>query len=230
MFSNENNIPECIGIIMDGNRRWAKKNNLPKLEGHRAGYEKFKEMSEWAKEKGVENIIYYAFSTENWNRGKDEISYLEKLIERVLFNDVEKLIQKDFRLRILGQVERFSDTLQKRIIEVEAESKDNTYTIGIALSYGGRTDIVQAINKVIKEGGKTVTEKDISNRLWTYDIPDPDLIIRPGGEKRLSNFLTWQSVYSELFFSDTLWPDFEREEFSAILNEYALRKRRYGKG
>lgn len=223
-------IPKCIGIIMDGNRRWAKKNNLPKLEGHRAGYKKFKEVSEWVKEEGVKNVIYYAFSTENWNRGKDEVSYLEKLIEHALLSDVEKLMQRDFRLRILGQVERFSKKLQKRIIKVEEKSKNNTYTIGIALSYGGRADILQAVNKLIKAKNEIVTEESVASCLWTHDIPDPDLIIRPGSERRLSNFLTWQSVYSELFFVDTLWPDFGREEFSAILHEYAARKRRYGRG
>ena len=219
-----------IGIIMDGNRRWAKANGLPSLKGHEAGFEKVKEMIEWGVEAGVSNIILYAFSTENWKRTEEEVSYLLALIERGFRERMGDIVKLGVRVRVIGERERFSKNLQQIIHTVEEQSESHTkMTVTFALSYGGQRDIVQATNTLIAGGAHEVTEDTIRGALWGSDIPDPDLIIRPGGEKRLSNFLLWQGAYAELFFTDTLWPDFTKEEFSRILDEYHSRERRRGR-
>lgn len=225
----KNNPISCVGIIMDGNRRWAKGRGVPAVLGHRKGYKKLKEVVLWSKEEGVKNLIVYAFSTENWDRGKKEIDTLMKL-----FDDVLK--QKDFfkkekiNVRFIGQIDKFSDNLKCGIKELEEDTKKyNGLRLSIALSYGGRAEIISAVNGLLKMGVKKISEEDFSKKLWTKDIPDPELIIRTGGEKRLSNFLLWQSVYSELFFVDTYWPAFTKREFKGILSEYFKREKRKGK-
>lgn len=220
--------PSCVGIIMDGNRRWAKSKGLPAVEGHRYGYEKFKDVCRWAKAQGVHTLIFYAFSTENWNRSDGEVTYLETLIERALFKEADALIGEGVQLRVLGQRERFSKKLQDRIAELEERSKHNQFTAAVGLSYGGRADILQATQKLIDDRVGKVEEATLEQHLWTAGLPDPDIIIRTSGEHRLSNFLTWQSVYSELFFTDTLWPDFSEEEFRGIVEAYGQRQRRKG--
>jgi undecaprenyl diphosphate synthase len=229
MKENKNNLPTCVGIIMDGNRRWAKERGLPTALGHRAGYKKLKEVVLWAKEAGVSNVVVYAFSTENWGRSEKEIDTLMKL-----FGDVLK--QQDFfkkekiKVRFIGQTEKFSDNLKKGIKEMEKSTKKyDGLRLSIALSYGGRAEIVSAVNTLLQRGTKKVSEKEFSSHLWTAGIPDPEIIIRTGGERRLSNFLSWQSVYSELFFTDTYWPAFTKREFKSILAEYAKREKRKGK-
>jgi len=224
-------VPNCIGFIMDGNRRWAKEKGLPTLVGHKKGLEnKFQETLVWIKEAGIKNAIFYAFSTENWNRSSAEIKYLMDLFENT-FESMLKLAHKHkTQVRFLGQIERFSKKIQMLIKRAEDETKN--YSDGvlcIALSYGGRADIVQATNKLLKRGIKEVTEEEFARELWTNDIPDPDLIVRTGEAMRLSNFLTWQSAYSELYFTATLWPDFDKDEFDYILESYEGRNRRRGK-
>ena len=226
---DKNLPPVSLGIVMDGNRRWAKSKGLMALAGHRAGAEKLKDVVEWSKAAGIKFLTVYAFSTENWNRSLEEVSGIMNLLEEYLDREFGEL-SKTTRLRFIGERERFSDVIREKVEHLEKVSKDQeSFTLSIALSYGGRAEILEAVNKLIEEDREVVTESELSEKLWTAGTPDPDLIIRTGGEKRLSNFLLWQSVYSELFFTPTLWPDFSREEFDAIIAEYAKRERRNGK-
>ncbi len=215
---------------MDGNRRWARERGLDSLEGHRKGYEVFKEVAQWARDAGVGALVCYAFSTENWRRSKEEVAYLMRLLEEALLTDMEEIAKEKVRIIVLGQRERLSKAAQQKIAQLEEASKRHTdFILAPAISYGGRADILQAAARLAREGKTEVTEEEFSRALWTADIPEPDLIIRTGGERRLSNFLTWDSVYSELYFSDTLWPDFSCEEFEEILTWYAARERRRGR-
>ena len=225
---NATNAPACVGIILDGNRRWAKERDLPKLEGHRAGMENLKNATRFIRDSGVRHLIVYAFSTENWSREPAEVSYLMELFRESIKKEMKELGKEGVRIRFVGQRERFSVDLQNAMDEKDKETKVNRdITLWVCLSYGGRAEIVAAANATAKNG--EVTEETLSKNLWTAEMPDPDIIIRPGGEKRLSGFLAWQSIYSELFFIDTFWPDFGKEEFDAILAEFVLRERRRGK-
>ena len=221
--------PSCIGIILDGNRRWAKAHGLSKLEGHRAGMEKLTDATHFVRERGAAHLIVYAFSTENWNRDKDEVSYLMNLFHESIQKQMKKLGEEGVRVRFVGQRERFSADLQQAMSDTEKETvQNNSFTLWVCLSYGGRAEIVAAA-RAVAASGADITEDSFAHHLWTAGMPDPDLVIRTSGEKRLSGFLPWQSTYSELFFTDTLWPDFSREEFDAILAEFAQRERRRGK-
>lgn len=234
-MQNNNNaktkVPNCIGVIVDGNRRWARAKGLPILEGHRAGYEKLKEFIRWARDASVTHVIAYVFSSENWNRSPEEISYLMKLLKRACDLEIEEFKKENARIRVIGERARLPKDVREAVEHAEKATKDCIdQTLVLAISYGGRDEIVQAVNSLIAARHQApVSADEFSQCLWTHDIPDPDLIIRTSGEKRLSNFLTWQSVYSELFFIDTLWPDFTKEEFSKILEEYQSRERRFGK-
>lgn len=215
---------------MDGNRRWAKAKGLPLLEGHRAGYEKLRKVLDWSKEVGVKNLTVYAFSTENWNRTKEEVGYLMNLFREVVGRMVEDALRNNARLIFLGERDRFEADILRALEDAEEKTRSgSSFNVGIALSYGGRAEILDAIHRVPTEKLATLSEEEFSKLLWTKDIPDPDLIIRTSGEERLSGFLPWQSVYSELFFTDTLWPAFTREEFEGILKDYGERDRRHGK-
>jgi len=237
MQKEETNIPQCLGLIMDGNRRWAKAAGLPAFEGHRRGYENLMDLLAWCKEAGVRHVAVYAFSTENWRRTEDEVGYLMQLFRMVIFKEAERFKKENGRVKFVGQKDRFEKDIQESMEKMEEETKDGEYALYVCISYGGRAEIISAIQKLSKE--KTpeeiaaLTEEDFGKYLWTAEgkeeMPEPDIIIRTGGEKRLSNFLTWQSVYSELFFTDTLWPEFSKEEFTRILEEYARRERRRGK-
>jgi undecaprenyl diphosphate synthase len=230
----EKRIPECVGLIIDGNRRWAREQGLPAFEGHRKGYEKLKDAVKWAKETGVKHMVVYAFSSQNWSRAEEEISYLMKLIRRLLVEDAEEFKKEEVRLRVIGDKIRPAKDIMGAAQKLEEETKHFTAcTLTLAFSYGGREEITHAVNHIIADqdefSGRTVTEEDISKRLWTANMPDPDIIIRTSGEKRLSNFLPWQSVYSELFFVEKHWPAFTKEDFLSILDAFASRERRYGK-
>lgn len=226
-------IPTHLGIIIDGNRRWARKRGLPTLEGHRRGYENLKKVGEWAKKRGIKVLTAYCFSTENWNRSKKEVNYLMWLLAKALSKkSVREYNKKGVKLQIIGQKERLSKTLQKRIKEAEELTKDNKEVIlNLAISYGGRPEIIQAVKKIIKKKipANKITEDLISQHLWTADLPEPDLIIRTGGEQRLSNFLTWQSVYSEFYFTKKYWPAFTEKDLDEALKDYYQRQRRFGK-
>lgn len=222
-----------VGVIMDGNRRWARKRGLSTLEGHRRGYQKLKSLAGWCKKLGIRNVIVYAFSTENWNRAKEEVDYLMDLFRELVFKELEWLKKENVKIKFVGQIERLASDIQKGIKELERDTKDGIYTLYIAVSYGGRAEILHAVKSIAcektSEEIKTMKEDDLSRYLWTEGMPDPDIIIRTSGEKRLSNFLSWQSAYSELFFPKTCWPAFTEKEFTAIIKEYGERNRRKGK-
>lgn len=222
-------IPGCVGIILDGNRRWAKERGLPTFEGHRAGLENLKAAARFVRTGGVKHLIVYAFSTENWNRKPEEVSYLMNLFLESVTTQMKELGEEGIQIRIVGQRERFSPELIRAMDQVEQETKGNDeFTLWVCLSYGGHAEIIAAA-RAAAGAGEEITEASIAKHLWTAEMPDPDIIIRTSGEKRLSGFLTWQSVYSELFFTDTYWPSFSKEEFDSILAEYATRERRRGK-
>ncbi len=225
---NKDSTPKCIGIIMDGNRRWARKRALPSSVGHHAGYKKLKDVLSWAKDERVKNVIVYAFSTENWKRSKKEVEALMKLFGQVLGQEKD-FLKEDAKVTFIGQTERFPKNISEGMDKMESVTKKcKTINLTIAFSYGGRAEIISTVNTLLKEKVKNISEKDFSKYLWTANLPDPDLIIRTGGEKRLSNFLTWQSVYSELFFTDTYWPAFTKREFKSILAKYKKREKRKG--
>lgn len=226
-------VPACVGVIMDGNRRWAKKRLLPTLEGHRRGYRKLKKIAGWCKEADIRHLAVYAFSTENWNRTKEEVSYLMDLFREMVFKELDWLKKENTRVHFVGQRERFDTDLQKGMDDLERDTKDGVYHVYVALSYGGRAEILNAAKEMVKHATKEeivdMTEEGFSRYLWTGDMPDPDIIIRTGGERRLSGFLPWQGVYSELFFTDTYWPAFTEREFNAIIKSYGTRERRRGR-
>lgn len=219
-----------IGIIMDGNRRYAKERGMDPWEGHRKGADTLKACVEWSLERGgIDHLFFYTLSTENWKRDPKELEYLFALIEEIFSSFSKEAHEKGVRIRIVGERHRFSEHIQKIFAECEALTAHNTaMTAWFGLSYGGRTELVDAINVAVSEG-KPVTEDSFKAFLWTADLPDPEIIIRTGGEQRLSNFLTWGSVYSEFFFPKTYWPAFTKEEYYTILDEYSDRDRRMGK-
>lgn len=224
---------KCIGIIMDGNRRWAKKNGKMGFEGHKEGYKKLKEVLSWIKEKGIDEAVVYAFSTENWKRAEEEVGSLMKLLSFALSNEIDSLLKQGVRLKFAGDLSRLPESLQKDVNNAELKTEKNgPLTLTIALSYGGRADILQAVKKVnqlTKEEILSLDENAFGKYLWTGEMNDPDLIIRTGGEIRVSNFLLYQCAYSELFFTKTLWPDFSHDEFTQILREFGERKRNCGR-
>lgn len=218
-----------IAIIPDGNRRWARSRGLPTLAGHRAGAEKLKEVQVWAKEVGIRYLTFYGLSTENWNRTQEEIGYLTKLIEEKLGEWASKT-REQIQIKFIGERDRFSEHIRNQLERVERDTeKFDSFTLIIALSYGGRAEIVSAIKNIPPEKLAELTEENFGEHLWTRGIPDPDLVLRAGGFKRLSNFLPWQSAYSELYFTDTLWPDLSREEFDKAVNFFLETKRNFGR-
>jgi undecaprenyl diphosphate synthase len=228
-----------IGFIMDGNRRWAREKGLPTLEGHRAGYDLVKKIGPWCLARGVKFVTLFAFSTENWKRTQDEVGYLMDLLMSAVTRDLEFFMKDNFRLKVIGRRSDLSEKLQQAIAEAEEKTRNNTAgTMQLAISYGGRDEIVRAAQKAAisfchsRESGNpetAITEEAISNHLDTDGIPDPDLIIRTSGEQRLSGFLLWQSAYSELLFLEKHWPDFNESDLDAAIDWYANRERRYGK-
>ncbi|MFH1462442.1 MAG: polyprenyl diphosphate synthase [bacterium] len=227
------NIPYHVGIIMDGNRRWAKSKGLPALQGHRKGYEKVREIGKWCKNRGVKILTLWAFSTENWKRSEKEVNYLLKLFKYALSKrEIRYLNKEKIKLLIIGQKERFPKLLQEMMEEGEESTKNNKEGIlNLALSYGGRAEILTAVKKIIgkKIPAEKINEEIINQNLWTAGLPDPDLIIRTSGEQRTSGFLIWQSCYAELYFSSKHWPEFTEKDLDQAFAEYAKRDRRFGK-
>ncbi len=220
-----------LGIIMDGNRRWAKKRGRPTLEGHRRGYDAFKQVGEWCLDRGIEILTVYAFSTENWNRSKKEVNYLMRLLSFALSSEVDDLHRKNIRISVIGRVKELPDHLQKHIRTAMALTKNNTRgTLQLAINYGGRLEIVDAVKKVFKDAknASAFSERSLSAAMYTAGQPDPDLILRTSGEQRLSGFLAWQGVYSELLFLKKNWPDFTEHDLDLSLREYGRRQRRFG--
>jgi undecaprenyl diphosphate synthase len=235
--NSESKIPTCVGIIMDGNRRWAKQKGMPVVLGHREGANTLKKIVRVAKDAHVQHIIFFTFSTENWKRSEEEVSYLMNLIADFLSKELEYFNTEGGVLHVVGDTSRFSEKLQRTLKEAEEKTKNNSgLHVYFALNYGGRPEILSAVRKIVAEQTENpasvpaeITEEYFAQHLQTGDMPDPDIIIRTSGEMRLSGFLPWQAVYSELFFTKTLWPDFSKEEFLNILAEYAERERRMGK-
>ena len=223
------NIPQHVGIIMDGNGRWATARGKKRSFGHHAGSKNVDMVVSHAFKMGVKTITLYAFSSENWARPKEEVDELMKLLKTYLVKFLKKLVKNGVRLVVAGSREQLSDELVKEIENTEQKSNQGTdKTLILAINYGGRQEIVAAVNQIINEG-KEVTVESISNHLYTAPFGEPDLIIRTGGELRLSNFLLYQGAYSELYFTDVLWPDFDEAEFDKALVEFSGRKRRFGK-
>jgi undecaprenyl diphosphate synthase len=220
-----------LAVIMDGNRRWAKDNGLPSFEGHRHGYDKMKEVGQWCIDRGITTLTVYAFSTENWNRDPEEVSYLMDLLYKAVTTEVEEFSKRGIRLRIIGSRERLSEKMVKAIAEAEEKTKDNDKgTLNICLNYGGRLEIVEAVKKIVAQGipAEEIKETTISENIWLAGQPDPDLIIRTSGEQRLSGFLTWESVYSEFLFIDKHWPAFSEADLDLAVNDFNNRQRRFG--
>jgi undecaprenyl diphosphate synthase len=215
-----------IAIIMDGNGRWAKQQSKPRTFGHNAGAKKVIEITKEVSNLHIKYLTLYAFSTENWKREKSEVDFLMKLLSKFLKKELKTLMENDIKFRIIGDLSKFSKSLQKTIDNTIEKTKNNSgMTQILAINYGSQDEIVRAVNSIKKE---TITQNDLENALDTKDFCDVDLLIRTGGEKRLSNFLLWQSAYAELFFTKTLWPDFSTEELQNIIENFKKRERRYG--
>lgn len=229
-------IPTHVGIIMDGNRRWAKEKGMIPSLGHKAGADNLKKVAEACEKFGVKHLTVFAFSTENWKRSKDEVKYLMDLFLSYAKSFRKRLDEKNYRVRMAGDKSALSQELQQEITYIEEATKNNDgLTINLAINYGGRAEIINA-TKIIAEKFKNgeisiedINEDLINRSMQTYDSPDPDLIIRTGGEKRLSGFLIWQSAYSEFYFTKVYWPDFDDEELKKAITEYSNRKRNFGK-
>ena len=229
------NLPKHIGIIMDGNGRWAKRRGLPRTSGHAVGAKTFERIVEYAGNIGIEVITVYAFSTENWRRPKEEVDALMEILEDYLDNGLQRLAGRDVQVHFIGDRSAFSDSFREKQLYMERTTEKNSgLLLNIALNYGGRDEIIRAVKDIaqkVKDGQmqvEDITENDITSRTDTAYQPDPDLIIRPSGEYRLSNFLLWQSAYSELWFSDILWPDFSNGDLLQAIYDYQKRTRRFG--
>ncbi len=222
-------VPTHIAFIMDGNRRWAKNRGLNISEGHKEGFERFKEIVDLCFAKGIKYVTVYAFSTENWKRTEEEVGGLMALMSHAIKVEIQNYRDRDTRINIIGRKQDLPLDLQKELAEIETETVDRrANTLNVAISYGGRAEIVDAVQKIIQKNGE-VTEKEISDNLYTAGQPEPELIVRTGGNPRLSNFLTWQSIYSEVYFTDVLWPDFSGAELDKALSFYYNIKRNFGK-
>lgn len=223
--------PSHVAIILDGNGRWAKQKNMPRTFGHKNGAENVVDIAIHAKKRGIKYLTLYAFSTENWKRPKKEVDYLMKLLIKFVNDKIDQLMEEDCKLNFLGDLSAIPDQTRQAVELALDRTKDNkSLFINIALNYGGRDELVHAFKNIISQGYKAedIDEKLISENLYTKDIPDPDLLIRPGGELRISNFLIYQIAYSELYFTDKLWPDFSYEDFDKAIEEYSRRNRRFG--
>ena len=223
-------FPRHIGIIMDGNGRWAEKRMLPRTAGHVQGAKAFKKCTRYCMKLGLECVTYYAFSTENWKRPKDEVDAIMKLFDQYL-DEASEMTEENVRLIFLGDPKPLSEELQRKIEYVTESSANNTgLTCCIAINYGGRDDIVHAVKSIVSEKvpAEEISESLITERLYTAGLPEVDLIIRPSGEQRLSNFLIWQAAYAEYVFMDVLWPDFSEKDLDYAISEYAKRNRRFG--
>ncbi len=218
-----------MAFIMDGNGRWAQKRGLPRSVGHKYGARAFKRVIEYCGEIGVEYVTVYAFSPENWSRPREEIDSIMKLLDDYLDECEKTADDYDIKIRFIGDLSPFEESFTSKIRRIESKTANRTRVLNVALNYGGRSEIVHACNKLIAEGKTAVSEADLARALYTADVPDPDLIVRTAGERRLSNFLLWQAAYSEFYYTDTLWPDMSKKDVDAAVEDFYKRKRRYGK-
>lgn len=230
-----NNLPEHIAIIMDGNRRWAKEHNVPIQMGHKEGAKTIEKIVEYANQIGLKYITVYAFSTENWKRSQEEVSWLMQLLQNYLDEYSKRADTQNIRIRVLGDMSALNQGLQNSIAEAIERTKNNTGTsFNVALNYGGRDEIVKATQKIAKQvqdgvlSIEDINEDVLSNNMYTYDMPDPDLMIRTSGELRTSGFLMWQLAYTEFLFVDKYWPDFTEKDLDDAIEAYGKRKRKFG--
>ncbi len=227
---NNEKIPNHLGIILDGNRRWAKERHLPAIFGHRKGAETVKKIINIVREKGVKILTLFVFSTENWKRSQKEVNYLMSLLKKAFLNKeyIKEIYNRGIKVKIIGERDRFTNVFREKIKQIEDLTKDNkSMVLNFALSYGGRAEIVQAIKSIIEKKipVEKINEETIKENLWISDV---DLIIRTGKEQRISNFLIWQAAYSELYFSPKYWPDFSEDDLDLAFAEYASHQRRFG--
>jgi len=225
--------PRHIAIVMDGNGRWARRRGLPRVAGHKVGAETFRKIATYCKDIGVDYLTVYAFSTENWKRAKEEVDAIFSLLENYLHEAIEKMAKDQIRMQFFGDTSALPEKLQQLIRETEKISRTlEGFQVNICLNYGGRAEILRAVEKAIslkeQNSAYTCTEESFSQLLYSKHIPDPELVIRPSGEYRLSNFLLWQTAYSEFYFTDTLWPAFETDDLDKAIEAYHQRDRRFG--
>ena len=227
-------VPQHVGIIMDGNGRWAKKRLLPRNMGHKQGAAVFKKTINWCRELGIKCATFYAFSTENWKRPADEVEGIMNLLRQYI-KDIRAAAKENIRIMIIGDISRFADDIREELIDIQNDSKDNDgFITAIALNYGGRAEIVKAVKELSELASNglissaDISEEMIEQHLYTNEMPPLDLVIRPSGEQRLSNFLIWQAAYAEFVFMDVLWPDFSKKDLEYAVEQYASRNRRYG--
>ena len=229
-------IPRHVAIIMDGNGRWAKQQNKPRLYGHKVGVDSVQAIVECAAEWGIEVLTLYAFSTENWKRPADEVGGLMGLLKNYLQKELARMLKNNIRLTCIGDIEKLPKDVRKVLKKTICDTvKNDKLTLNLALSYGGRAEMIRAVRNIVTEvktgdiNIEEIDEKLIDDHLYTADLPDPDLLIRTGGEARLSNFLLWQASYAEIYFTDAMWPEFRKEAFAGAIAEYQGRERRFGK-
>ena len=232
---DEKKIPQHVAIILDGNGRWAKKRFLPRNMGHAQGAKTVEQICEDAHDLGIKYLTVYAFSTENWKRSEDEVGALMKLLDKYLKDCLERSSKNNMRVRVIGDISRLSEPLQKKIVELEEKSAVNTgLNFTVALNYGGRDEMIRSMKQMMRDieekklSVDDISEEVFSDYLDTKGIPDPDLMIRTSGEQRISNYLLWQMAYSEFYFTDVLWPDFNKKELEKAIDYYAGRDRRFG--
>lgn len=228
-------IPKHVAIIMDGNGRWAKKRNLPRVKGHYEGMQTVKKITKYASKLGIEYLTLYAFSTENWSRPKQEVNYLMDLPEKMFSSFMPELMENNVKVQVIGDIDKLPESTRKSVLGAIRETENNTgLKLIFALNYGSKTEILHAVKHIANEVNNQtisiddITEELLSNYLYTASYPDPDLLIRTSGEKRISNFLLWQIAYSEFIFVDCAWPDYNEDEFYKSLLEYQSRDRRFG--
>lgn len=221
-------VPAHVAFVLDGNGRWATKRALPRTAGHKAGASRFEEITEYCHEAGVETITAYAFSTENWKRSEEEISGIIAVLDSYLDDLIAVKYKKNIRLRVLGDNSPFPAYIREKIRIAEEKTAPNRYNLNLCLNYGGRAELCRAFDRLAAKGVTHATEEDIASELYTAPTGDPDIIIRTGGDSRLSNFLLWQASYAELYFTPTLWPDFSKEELYEIFRKFSGTKRRFG--
>lgn len=222
-------LPKHVAFIMDGNGRWAKKRLMPRSYGHKMAVENVTEVVEYCFSKGIKYISLFAFSTENWNRSKEEIDALFDLLRKYFTVKIKQLLKEGVRLTVMGDLSRLPEDVRKDLEAAIAQTQQNDkFILNVGINYGGRDEILRACNKLLAQGKNAVTEADFRSALYTADIPDPDLVVRTSGEVRISNFMIYQMAYSELYFPKTLWPDFHKKDVDRCLKVYAKRNRRFG--
>ena len=227
---DKDRLPQHVAIIMDGNGRWAKNRGLPRSEGHKAGAKTFRKIGEYAADLGIEVVTFYAFSTENWNRSPEEVNFLMDLLGQTLKNELQEMHENNVVISFIGDTTKLSEKLQEILANAVKTTKNNTgVNLQIAFNYGSRAEIVKAVQEIVDSGVSEVTESLISKHLYTSNIPDPDLLIRTGGEMRVSNYLLWQIAYSEFIVIPEFWPEFNKEKLAECVEEFNNRNRRGGK-